>query len=124
MEAAAACVRRHGRTVEGALQFVKEGPDAQERRADEGSVFAGRMFQRYLKANTYFLGDDWPRSVLRFPSRAQQQVSVAFAFRGGGRRRGRRTSGRATRRGCAAASNAPSTPPSSSGPRGRCPAGW
>jgi hypothetical protein len=51
------------------MQYLMWGPTAKEREEAVGNngLFAGRMFQRYLKADPYFIGEDWPRSVLRFP---------------------------------------------------------
>jgi hypothetical protein len=66
LEGTAACVRRNGVSVEHALQYLMWGPTAEERADAVGKngLFAGRMFQRYLKADPYLIGEDWPRSIL------------------------------------------------------------
>ncbi|EKX46092.1 hypothetical protein GUITHDRAFT_138566 [Guillardia theta CCMP2712] len=48
------------------LPYLRLGPDAEERKFALGKsgIFAGRMFQRYLKSDPYVLGEDWPRSQL------------------------------------------------------------
>jgi hypothetical protein len=69
LEGTAECVSKNGVSVQKAMQYLMWGPTAKEREEAVGKngVFAGRMFQRYLKADPYLIGEDWPRSVLRFP---------------------------------------------------------
>ena len=73
LEGAAACVRQHGQSVQKALQYLLYGPTVAERKAarEPNGVFADRTFQRYLQSDAYLIGEDWPRSVLRFPDHNQ-----------------------------------------------------
>lgn len=76
LQGTAECVRRNGKSVLQALKYLMWGPTAEERESAVGKsgLFAGRMFQRYLKADPYLIGEDWPRSVLRFPDHEHEKT--------------------------------------------------
>ena len=79
LEGAAACVRQHGQSVQKALQYLLYGPTVAERKAarQPNGVFADRTFQRYLQSDAYLIGEDWPRSVIRFPDHNQDANAAA-----------------------------------------------
>ena len=79
LEGAAACVRQHGQSVQKALQYLLYGPTVAERKAarEPNGVFADRTFQRYLQSDAYLIGEDWPRSVIRFPDHNQDANAAA-----------------------------------------------